>query len=109
MILIFSTVTDCILNVYVTSKPQQYKMAKYCEEIFGDLLLKQPLENYPVINPLLVYKNFIKIGWTWATIKCAFWQIEAGRPLPSPNELKRKILIKNKRLKPEVEQSTYIM
>uniref|UniRef100_A0A4W6DSK7 1-phosphatidylinositol 4,5-bisphosphate phosphodiesterase n=1 Tax=Lates calcarifer TaxID=8187 RepID=A0A4W6DSK7_LATCA len=59
------------------SKPQQYKMAKYCEEIFGDLLLKQPLENYP---------------------------IEAGRPLPSPNDLKRKILIKNKRLKPEVEQ-----
>uniref|UniRef100_H3CZG3 1-phosphatidylinositol 4,5-bisphosphate phosphodiesterase n=1 Tax=Tetraodon nigroviridis TaxID=99883 RepID=H3CZG3_TETNG len=59
------------------SKPQQYKMAKYCEEIFGDLLLKQPLENFP---------------------------IESGRPLPSPNDLKRKILIKNKRLKPEVEQ-----
>lgn len=33
-----------------TSKPQQYKMAKYCEEIFGDLLLKQPLENFPVNN-----------------------------------------------------------
>ncbi|CAK6962655.1 -phosphatidylinositol 4%2C5-bisphosphate phosphodiesterase beta-4-like [Scomber scombrus] len=59
------------------SKPQQYKMAKYCEEIFGDFLLKQHLENYP---------------------------IETGRSLPSPNELKRKILIKNKRLKPEVEQ-----
>ncbi|XP_053192751.1 1-phosphatidylinositol 4,5-bisphosphate phosphodiesterase beta-4-like [Scomber japonicus] len=59
------------------SKPQQYKMAKYCEEIFGDFLLKQPLENYP---------------------------IETGRSLPSPIELKRKILIKNKRLKPEVEQ-----
>ncbi|KAM6992734.1 1-phosphatidylinositol 4,5-bisphosphate phosphodiesterase beta-4 isoform 1-T1 [Tautogolabrus adspersus] len=59
------------------SKPQQYKMAKYCEETFGDLLLKQPLENFP---------------------------IEPGRPLPSPNDLKRKILIKNKRLKPEVEQ-----
>uniref|UniRef100_A0A3B3CKL3 1-phosphatidylinositol 4,5-bisphosphate phosphodiesterase n=1 Tax=Oryzias melastigma TaxID=30732 RepID=A0A3B3CKL3_ORYME len=59
------------------SKPQQYKMAKYCEEIFGDLLLKQPLESHP---------------------------IEPGRPLPSPNDLKRKILIKNKRLKPEVEQ-----
>ncbi|MBN3315501.1 PLCB4 phosphodiesterase, partial [Atractosteus spatula] len=62
------------------SKPQQYKMAKYCEEIFGDLLLKQPLEAYP---------------------------IEPGRPLPSPNDLKRKILIKNKRLKPEVEQSKF--
>ncbi|XP_048841251.1 1-phosphatidylinositol 4,5-bisphosphate phosphodiesterase beta-4-like isoform X1 [Brienomyrus brachyistius] len=59
------------------SKPQQYKMARYCEEIFGDLLLKQPLEGFP---------------------------IEAGRPLPSPIDLKRKILIKNKRLKPEVEQ-----
>ncbi|XP_042634130.1 1-phosphatidylinositol 4,5-bisphosphate phosphodiesterase beta-4-like [Cyprinus carpio] len=59
------------------SKTQQYKMAKYCEEIFGELLLKQPLEGFP---------------------------IEAGQPLPSPNDIKRKILIKNKRLKPEVEQ-----
>ncbi|XP_069464397.1 1-phosphatidylinositol 4,5-bisphosphate phosphodiesterase beta-4 isoform X2 [Ambystoma mexicanum] len=59
------------------SKYQQYKMSKYCEEIFGDLLLKQPLEGYP---------------------------LEPGRPLPSPNDLKRKILIKNKRLKPEVEK-----
>uniref|UniRef100_UPI00398ED93E 1-phosphatidylinositol 4,5-bisphosphate phosphodiesterase beta-4 n=1 Tax=Pristiophorus japonicus TaxID=55135 RepID=UPI00398ED93E len=58
------------------SKPQQYKMAKYCEETFGDLLLKQPQETH---------------------------LLEAGRPLPSPNDLKRKILIKNKRLKPEVE------
>uniref|UniRef100_A0A1A8B247 Phosphoinositide phospholipase C n=1 Tax=Nothobranchius furzeri TaxID=105023 RepID=A0A1A8B247_NOTFU len=59
------------------SKLQQYKMAKYCEEIFGDLLLRQPLESY---------------------------SLEPGRPLPSPSELKKKILIKNKRLKPEVEQ-----
>ncbi|KAG7465861.1 hypothetical protein MATL_G00158310 [Megalops atlanticus] len=59
------------------TKTQQYKMARYCEEIFGDLLLKQPLEGFP---------------------------LEAGRPLPSPGDLKRKILIKNKRLKPEVEQ-----
>ncbi|XP_035277577.1 1-phosphatidylinositol 4,5-bisphosphate phosphodiesterase beta-4 isoform X3 [Anguilla anguilla] len=59
------------------TKPQQYKMGRYCEEIFGDLLLKQPLEAYP---------------------------LEAGQPLPSPADLKRKILIKNKRLKPEVEQ-----
>lgn len=34
-------------------------------------------------------------------------QIESGRPLPSPTDLKRKILIKNKRLKPEVEQSKH--
>uniref|UniRef100_A0A673WVS0 1-phosphatidylinositol 4,5-bisphosphate phosphodiesterase n=1 Tax=Salmo trutta TaxID=8032 RepID=A0A673WVS0_SALTR len=59
------------------SKPQQYKMARYCEEIFGDYLLRHPLEGYTV---------------------------EAGRPLPSPIDLKLKILIKNKRLKPEVEQ-----
>lgn len=31
-------------------------------------------------------------------------QLEPGVPLPSPNMLKRKILIKNKRLKPEVEK-----
>uniref|UniRef100_A0A7M4F1T6 1-phosphatidylinositol 4,5-bisphosphate phosphodiesterase n=1 Tax=Crocodylus porosus TaxID=8502 RepID=A0A7M4F1T6_CROPO len=59
------------------SKYQQYKMSKYCEDLFGDLLLKQPLETHP---------------------------LEPGRHLPSPNDLKRKILIKNKRLKPEVEK-----
>ena len=31
-------------------------------------------------------------------------QLEPGAPLPSPNQLRRKILIKNKRLKPEVEK-----
>jgi phosphatidylinositol phospholipase C beta len=30
------------------SKPQQFKLAKYCEEIFGDFLLTKPLDNYPV-------------------------------------------------------------
>ncbi|MBN3271977.1 PLCB4 phosphodiesterase, partial [Polyodon spathula] len=59
------------------SKPQQFKMARYCEEIFGDLLLKQPLDSH---------------------------SLEPGQPLPSPNDLKRKILIKNKRLKAEVEK-----
>ncbi|XP_067563600.1 1-phosphatidylinositol 4,5-bisphosphate phosphodiesterase beta-4 isoform X3 [Pseudorca crassidens] len=59
------------------SKYQQYKMSKYCEDLFGDLLLKQALESHP---------------------------LEPGRPLPSPNDLKRKILIKNKRLKSEVEK-----
>uniref|UniRef100_A0A8I5KRA0 1-phosphatidylinositol 4,5-bisphosphate phosphodiesterase n=1 Tax=Homo sapiens TaxID=9606 RepID=A0A8I5KRA0_HUMAN len=59
------------------SKYQQYKMSKYCEDLFGDLLLKQALESHP---------------------------LEPGRALPSPNDLKRKILIKNKRLKPEVEK-----
>ncbi|XP_015595890.1 1-phosphatidylinositol 4,5-bisphosphate phosphodiesterase [Cephus cinctus] len=56
---------------------QQYKLAKYCDEILGDLLLKEPLKDYP---------------------------LEPGNPLPPPSALKRKILIKNKRLKPEVEK-----
>ncbi|GBP10744.1 1-phosphatidylinositol 4,5-bisphosphate phosphodiesterase [Eumeta japonica] len=58
-------------------KAQQYKLAKYCDEILGDLLLKEPLSEYP---------------------------LEPGIPLPPPSALKRKILIKNKRLKPEVEK-----
>lgn len=52
-------------------------MAKYCDEIFGDLLLKEALPDFP---------------------------LTPGTPLPSPNRLKRKILIKNKRLRPEVEK-----
>nr|CFW94238.1 Eka-phospholipase C 1 protein [Euperipatoides kanangrensis] len=59
------------------SKPQQYKMAKYCEEIFGELLLTKSLEAYT---------------------------LQPGAPLPPPIALKRKILIKNKRLKSEVEK-----
>uniref|UniRef100_A0A3B1K2B1 1-phosphatidylinositol 4,5-bisphosphate phosphodiesterase n=1 Tax=Astyanax mexicanus TaxID=7994 RepID=A0A3B1K2B1_ASTMX len=59
------------------SRHQQYKLARYCEDIFGDTLLRQPLDDFP---------------------------LEPGQPLPSPNDLKRKILIKNRRLKPEVEK-----
>ncbi|XP_076659589.1 1-phosphatidylinositol 4,5-bisphosphate phosphodiesterase isoform X3 [Halictus rubicundus] len=59
------------------TKKQQYKLAKYCDEILGDLLLKESLKEYP---------------------------LEPGVPLPPPSMLKRKILIKNKRLKPEVEK-----
>ncbi|XP_068628021.1 1-phosphatidylinositol 4,5-bisphosphate phosphodiesterase [Battus philenor] len=58
-------------------KAQQYKLAKYCDEILGDLLLKEPLPEHP---------------------------LEPGAPLPPPSALKRKIMIKNKRLKPEVEK-----
>ncbi|XP_049875012.1 1-phosphatidylinositol 4,5-bisphosphate phosphodiesterase isoform X2 [Pectinophora gossypiella] len=58
-------------------KAQQYKLAKYCDEILGDLLLKEALPDHP---------------------------LEPGVPLPPPSALKRKILIKNKRLKPEVEK-----
>lgn len=59
------------------SKSNQLKMARYCMDIFGDMLLSKPLDDFP---------------------------LEPGVPLPSPNRLKRKILIKNKRLKPEVEK-----
>lgn len=59
------------------SKAQQYKMAKYCEEILGEFLLKRPLDNIP---------------------------LEPNVPLPAPNLLQKRILIKNKRLKPEVEK-----
>ena len=33
-----------------------------------------------------------------------FFKLKKGTPLPPPSKLKRKILIKNKRLKPEVEK-----
>ncbi|XP_063364734.1 1-phosphatidylinositol 4,5-bisphosphate phosphodiesterase isoform X2 [Cydia amplana] len=58
-------------------KAQQYKLAKYCDEILGDLLLKEHLPDHP---------------------------LEPGQPLPPPSALKRKIMIKNKRLKQEVER-----
>jgi phosphatidylinositol phospholipase C beta len=32
------------------SKAQQYKLAKYCDEILGDLLLKEPIKDYPVLK-----------------------------------------------------------
>jgi phosphatidylinositol phospholipase C, beta len=46
-------------------------MAKYCDEIFGDLLLKEPLKEVP---------------------------LQPGVPLPSPNQLKGKRLTVNKLL-----------
>nr|VZI42942.1 unnamed protein product [Spirometra erinaceieuropaei] len=59
------------------SKHQQFKLAKYCEDILGDLLLTKPIDKHP---------------------------LEPGYPLPSPEKLKRKILVKNKRLTPDVEK-----
>lgn len=114
MLNIFSVqIRSLIYFKCVISKLQQYKMAKYCEEIFGDLLLRQPLENYSVSllltsdsSALSEFKtNLLKSQKLKSLIFSQ--QLEPGRPLPSPNDLKRKILIKNKRLKPEVEQRTY--
>uniref|UniRef100_A0A674C4I3 1-phosphatidylinositol 4,5-bisphosphate phosphodiesterase n=1 Tax=Salmo trutta TaxID=8032 RepID=A0A674C4I3_SALTR len=57
---------------HVDSPKQQAKMAEYCRSIFGDALLIDPLEKYPV-------------------------RFYLGYPLPSPQELMGKILIKNKK------------
>ncbi|XP_073789962.1 1-phosphatidylinositol 4,5-bisphosphate phosphodiesterase beta-1 isoform X2 [Danio rerio] len=64
---------------HVDSPKQQAKMAEYCRKIFGDALLIDPLEKYP---------------------------LEAGVPLPSPAELMGKILIKNKKSSHKADGST---
>ncbi|KAM6961312.1 1-phosphatidylinositol 4,5-bisphosphate phosphodiesterase beta-2 [Aplochiton taeniatus] len=55
---------------HVDSVKQQEKMANYCKTIFGDALLTEPLEKYP---------------------------LKPGVQIPSPSELMGKILIKNKK------------
>ncbi|XP_041121264.1 1-phosphatidylinositol 4,5-bisphosphate phosphodiesterase beta-2 [Polyodon spathula] len=55
---------------HVDCAKQQEKMAEYCRTIFGDALLTDPLEKYP---------------------------LKPGHPVPSPAELMGKILIKNKK------------
>ncbi|XP_067414267.1 1-phosphatidylinositol 4,5-bisphosphate phosphodiesterase beta-2 isoform X2 [Emydura macquarii macquarii] len=55
---------------HVDSPKQQAKMAEYCRTIFGDMLLTEPLEKY---------------------------SLKPGVPLPSPQDLLGKILIKNKK------------
>ncbi|XP_036002501.1 1-phosphatidylinositol 4,5-bisphosphate phosphodiesterase beta-3 isoform X3 [Fundulus heteroclitus] len=55
---------------HVDSAKQQAKMAEYCRTIFGDALLIDPLEKYPLVK---------------------------GQQLPSPQDLLGKILIKNKK------------
>ncbi|XP_046874198.1 1-phosphatidylinositol 4,5-bisphosphate phosphodiesterase beta-2 isoform X2 [Hypomesus transpacificus] len=55
---------------HVDSVKQQEKMANYCKTIFGDALLTDPLDKYP---------------------------LKPGQQMPSPAELMGKILIKNKK------------
>ncbi|XP_032759819.1 1-phosphatidylinositol 4,5-bisphosphate phosphodiesterase beta-2 [Rattus rattus] len=55
---------------HVDSPRQQAKMAEYCRTMFGETLLTDPLENFP---------------------------LKPGMPLPSPEDLRGKILIKNKK------------
>lgn len=40
-------VHSCLIPLFVRPK-QQAKMAEYCRTIFGDMLLTEPLEKYPV-------------------------------------------------------------
>ncbi|XP_077320993.1 1-phosphatidylinositol 4,5-bisphosphate phosphodiesterase beta-2 isoform X2 [Lithobates pipiens] len=55
---------------HVDSAKQQAKMAEYCRTIFGEMLLTEALEKFP---------------------------LKPGCPVPSPNDLMGKILIKNKK------------
>ncbi|XP_006831966.1 PREDICTED: 1-phosphatidylinositol 4,5-bisphosphate phosphodiesterase beta-2 [Chrysochloris asiatica] len=55
---------------HVDSPRQQAKMAEYCRTMFGDMLLTEPLEKFP---------------------------LKPGTLLPSPEDLRGKILIKNKK------------
>ena len=60
-------------------RAQQYKLAKYCDEIFGDLLLKEPLPESPVILQQFKLEAFqLKI--------VCFVEISAGawRPIAAP-------------------------
>ncbi|KAG8126194.1 hypothetical protein E2320_021332 [Naja naja] len=59
-----------LLKSLPTQPKQQAKMAEYCRTILGDMLLTEPLEKYP---------------------------LKPGVPLPSPQDLMGKILIKNKK------------
>uniref|UniRef100_A0AAQ4QDD4 Phosphoinositide phospholipase C n=1 Tax=Gasterosteus aculeatus aculeatus TaxID=481459 RepID=A0AAQ4QDD4_GASAC len=67
------------LETPVDLPKQQAKMAEYCRSIFGDALLTDPLEKYP---------------------------LESGVPLPSPMELMGKILVKNKKKHHKTDGST---
>lgn len=67
---------------------QQAKIANYCREIFGEMLLEQPLESHK-LEPGIILKIIIKDELDFL--------IDLGTTLPSPNLLKRKIIIKNKK------------
>nr|BAB13760.1 phospholipase C [Watasenia scintillans] len=53
------------------SVPQQKLLAKYCHEAFGEMLLSEPIDGHP---------------------------LKPGVTLPTPYDLKKKILIKNKKM-----------
>lgn len=41
------------------SKANQYKLAKYCDEAFGDLLMKEALPDWPVMLFILIFFFFV--------------------------------------------------
>lgn len=59
--------------------------------------MRECLPDFPVSYQYNVYQSCIT--------DFNFFKCEPGVPLPPPSLLKRKIMIKNKRLKPEVEKS----
>lgn len=65
-------------------------MAKHLKAIFGDKLLADPLERYPVKfrNLILTLSPQLNI------IVLLFFKLYPGCKLPSPKDLKYKILVK---------------
>jgi phosphatidylinositol phospholipase C beta len=81
----------------IFSKTMQAKMAKYLVDCFGDYLLIDPLPQYPVINLQSMYCH---------NINFLIFKLKPGVKLPSPEDLKYKILIKNK--KSEIESLLFL-
>lgn len=60
---------SCFISLFTRPK-QQAKMAEYCRTIFGDMLLTEPLEKYPVsgswgrrLKKLVRGEVFMKKQW----------------------------------------------
>lgn len=74
---------------------QQAKIAQYCHEYFGDMLLYEPLDSHRVRFLILFLSSVIISRCLHVVIYCL--QLEPGIPLPPPSMLKNKIIIKNKK------------
>lgn len=49
-------------------------MAAYCKTIFGEALLTEPLDKYPVSTPLLGSQNsFFVLFWFFSEAQQGFW------------------------------------
>lgn len=80
---------------------QQAKIAQYCREFFGEMLLDAPLESHKVFLDIALNAESILV--TRAKLRSRIngrlfcFQLEPGQELPPPSFLKRKIIIKNKK------------